>query len=302
MALEGAAVTGPSSGMGEGEHPGENIIDVLIAGRAPKLRASWAWPLVRPFLYRMLGYRDARAMADAIAPLGGYAAMEYASALLHLDLQVKGAERIPAKGRLCVIVNHPTGLADGVAIYDAFKAVRPDICFFANSDAHRINPRLSDIFIPVEWVPEKRTRERTRLTLALANRAFEDERALAIFPAGAISTPDRTHRLLDPSWQATAVSLARKHHAPVLPVHLDGPWSTLFNSFHRLSGALPYSKELRDITLFHELLNKAGKRFELTIGPLITPEALAGEAAQVTEALKVYIERILPDEPDRPFA
>jgi putative hemolysin len=288
--------------MGEGEYPGEHIVDVLIAERAPKLRASWAWPLLRPLLYGMLGYREARAMADAIAPLGGYAAMDYASALLRLDVQVIGARRIPARGRVCVIVNHPTGLADGVAVYDAFKAVRPDICFFANSDAHRINPRLSDIFIPVEWVPSKRTRERTRLTLALANQAFEEERALVVFPAGAISTPDRTRRLLDPPWQTTAVSLARKHRAPVLPVHLDGPWSSLFNRFHRLSGALPYSLELRDITLFHELLNKAGRRFEMTIGPLIAPQALAGDSAQVTEALKVYIERVLPDEPERPFA
>ncbi|HVY34563.1 MAG TPA: 1-acyl-sn-glycerol-3-phosphate acyltransferase [Caulobacteraceae bacterium] len=288
--------------MGAAENQGEPIVDVLIAERAPRLRASWAWPLLRPALYRMLGYEAARAMADAIAPMGGYAAMDYASDLLHLDLRVTGAERIPAKGQVCIIVNHPTGLADGVALYDAFKAVRPDICFFANSDAHRINPRLSDIFIPVEWVPEKRTRERTRLTLALANQAFEDERALAIFPAGAISTPDKSHRLLDPPWQTTAVSLARKHDCPVLPVHLDGPWSELFNRFHRFSQAVPFSKELRDITLFQELLNKAGKRFEAVIGPLIAPEALQGDAAQVTEALKAYIERTLPEHPDRPFS
>jgi putative hemolysin len=250
----------------------------------------------------MLGYDAARGMADAIASVGGYAAMDHASALLHLDLRIAGAEHIPAEGRVCVIVNHPTGLADGVAIYDAFKAIRPDICFFANSDAHRINPRLADIFIPVEWVPEKRTRERTRLTLALANEAFEDERALAIFPAGAISTPDKSHRLLDPPWQATAVSLARKHRAPVLPVHMAGPWSKIFNLFHRFSKAVPFSKELRDITLFQELLNKAGRRFEVTIGPLMAPEALAGEAVQVTEALKAYIERVLPNDPNRPFA
>ena len=280
----------------------EHIVDVLIAERAPRLRASWAWPLLRPALYRMLGYRAARAMADAIAPVGGYAAMDHASDLLHLDVRVTGAGRIPAKGRVCVIVNHPTGLADGVALYDAFKAVRPDICFFANSDAHRINPRLSDIFIPVEWVPAKRTRERTRLTLALANEAFEAERALAIFPAGAISTPDKTHRLLDPPWQTTAVSLARKHRCPVLPVHMDGPWSKLFNGFHRFSPALPFAKELRDITLFQELLNKAGQRFDVIIGPMIAPETLQGDAAQVTTALKAYIERSLPEQPDRPFA
>jgi putative hemolysin len=280
----------------------EHIVDVLIAERAPRLRASWAWPLLRPALYRMLGYRPARAMADAIAPMGGYEAMDYASNLLRLDVRTTGAARIPASGRVCLIVNHPTGLADGVALYDAVKAARPDVMFFANSDAHRINPRLSEIFIPVEWVPEKRTRERTRLTLALANEAFEAERALAIFPAGAISTPDRRHRLTDPPWQPTAVSLARKHGAPVLPVHMTGPWSKMFNAFHRFSDTLPFARELRDITLFHELLDKARQRFDVIIGPLIPPQALEGDATQVTEALKAYIERTLPEHPDQPFA
>jgi putative hemolysin len=288
--------------MSEADIPQDHIVDVLIAERAPRLRASWVWPLVRPALYRALGYDAARAMMDAIAPMGGYAAMDYASALLHLDVRVTGAAHIPAQGRVCVIANHPTGLADGVAAYDAFKPIRPDICFFANSDAHRINPRLSDIFIPVEWVPEKRTRERTRLTLALANEAFAQERLLAIFPAGAISTPDKNRRLRDPLWQTTAVSLARKHRAPVLPVYMDGPWSKLFNRFHSLSKAVPFSKELRDITLFQELLNKAGRRFDVVIGPLIAPEALEGDAVKMTEALKAYIEQVLPDDHDRPFA
>jgi len=292
--------------MTEPPETGEHIVDVLIAERAPTLRASWAWPLVKPVLYRMLGYREARAMADAIAPMGGYEAMDYASQLLHLDVETTGAERIPPKGRVCVIANHPTGLADGVAVYDVIKAVRPDVMFFANSDAHRINPRLSDIFIPVEWVPGKRTRERTRLTLHLANEAFAAERAVVIFPAGAIGTPDREHRLTDPPWQPTAISLARKHDALVLPVHVDGPWSRLFNAFHGVSKALPpglsFGKELRDITLFQELLNKAGKRFDLTIGPLIPPPTLQADAAETTLALKRYIERELPETPDKPFA
>ena len=281
---------------------GEHIVDVLIAERAPRLRASAAWPLIKPMLYRMLGYEDARAMADAIAPMGGYEAMDYASDLLGLDVEVVGARRIPAKGKVCVIANHPTGLADGVAVYDAFKRARPDVMFFANSDAHRINPRLSDIFIPVEWVPGKRTRERTRQTLQLANDAFEAGRAVVIFPAGAISTPDREHRLTDPPWQTTAISLAHKHDAPALPVHVAGPLSRLFNGFHAASKRLPLSKELRDMTLFKELLNKAGQRFEVIVGPLISPGKLQSDATETTEALKRYIERDLPEHPDLPFA
>jgi putative hemolysin len=92
------------------------------------------------------------------------------------------------------------------------------------------------------------------------------------------------------------VSLARKYEAPITPIHVTGPWSRLFHLFNRFSG------ELRDITLFHELLNKQGQRFGLTVGQPIPPSALEGDPVQVTGRVKAYVEEVLPHEPERPFA
>src|SRR5512146_2367058 len=147
--------------------PRRHIVDVLIEERAPKLSSSPVWPLVRPALYRLLDYRKARAMADAIAPMTGREALEYVSGLLQVKVEISGLDRLPAEGRSIVVANHPTGIADGIAVYDALKAARPDMVFYANSDAHRVSPRLSEVLIPVEWVEDKRTRERTRLTLQM---------------------------------------------------------------------------------------------------------------------------------------
>ena len=270
-----------------------HIVDVLIAERAPKLSTSWAWPLARPPLYALLGYRKARAMADRVALLGGPEAMDYVSDLLSLKVQVRGAERIPAKGRAVVVCNHPTGLADGVALDDVLKPVRPDRIYFANADARRVSSRLDEIFIPVEWVEAKRTLQTVRLTVRRAHEALDQERALVIFPAGRISRR-RGGVLADPPWASSALSLARRHGAPVLPVHLEGPPSHLFRLFDHLS------PELRDITLFHELLNKHGGRFRLTIGPPIAPESI-GDPGEATERLKAYVEQVLPLHPDQPF-
>ena len=278
-----------------GARAGEpHVVDVLIAERAPRLRASWAWPLVRPALYALLDYRKARAMADRVAALGGRQAMDYASELLGLKVEVRGAERIPARGRLIVVCNHPTGLADGVAVDDMIRPVRPDRVYFANADARRVSQTLDEIFIPVEWVQAKRTRETIRLTVRRAQQALEAEQALVIFPAGRISRR-RNGVLADPPWAASALSLARRHLAPVLPVHLAGPPSRLFQLFDHVSG------ELRDITLFHELLNKHGGAFRATIGPLIPPGSIH-DPAEATERLKAYVERVLPQHPDQPFA
>lgn len=274
----------------------DHIVDVLIAERAPTLSSSPLWPLLRPALYRMLDYRKARSMADAIAPLPGRAALDHVSDLLSLKVETFGLDRVPRRGRAILICNHPTGIGDGVAVFDALKTVRPDVCFYANSDAHRVAPRFDEILIPVEWVEEKRTRERTRLTLQLTREAMEAERALVIFPAGRLARRGADGVLSDPEWMSSAVSIARKYDAPIVPLHLAGPWSSLFHFFNR------FSNELRDITLFHELLNKRGREFSLIIGQPVSPEALDPDAGTATAALKAYVERVLPEHPDRSFA
>ena len=274
----------------------DHIVDVLIAERAPRLRAHWAWPALRPLLYGLLDYRKARRMADAIAPLPGRAAVEHVSQLLALNTEARGLERVPRTGRLVVVCNHPTGIADGIAVFDALKTIRPDLCFYANADAHRVSPRLSEILIPVEWVEAKRTRERTKLTLQMTREALEAERCLVVFPAGRIARVQADGRLADPVWASSAASIARKYDASVLPIHVAGPYSALFHLFHRIS------QELRDITLFHELLNKQGGAFRLSVGHPIPCEALTGEAAEVTGRLKAYVEQDLPHDPDRIFA
>ncbi|MGE3143434.1 MAG: 1-acyl-sn-glycerol-3-phosphate acyltransferase, partial [Hyphomonadaceae bacterium] len=212
----------------------------------------------------------------------------------HLDTPVRGLARLPHTGRLVIVANHPPGIADGVAVYDALKDKRPDLCFFANADAHRVCPGFIDTLIPVEWVPEKRTPQKTRLTLRMAAQAFAAERALMIFPAGRLARR-QDGVIQDPPWESSAISLARRNKAPIAPIHVRGPYPIFFHAFDR------FSKELRDITLFHELLNKAGGLYTLTIGPLIAPEALAGEAADVSLKLKHYVERTLAHDRDAPF-
>lgn len=272
-----------------------HIVDVLIAERAPRLTGSWTWPLVRPGLYRLLGYRQARRMADMIADSPGRIALEQVSDLLDLKVSVLHLERLPVEGRCVVVANHPTGIADGVAVFDAIRERRPDAVFFANADALRVCPRLAETVIPVEWVVDKRTREKTRTTLEAARAAFEAERCVVLFPAGRLARME-DGALTDPEWASTAASLARKHRAPIVPVHVSGPYSRLFHFFNR------FSAELRDVTLFHELLNKRRKPFRLMVGKPVAPERLDVDAGKATYALKAFVERVLPTQPDADFA
>ena len=215
---------------------------------------------------------------------------------LDLKVSVMNPDRIPPTGRCLIVANHPTGIADGIAVFDAVRARREDAIFFANADALRVSPRLNEIVIPVEWVVEKRTREKTRATLDAARAAFEAERCVVMFPAGRLARVAKDGSLTDPEWAATAASMARKYAAPVVPIHVAGPTSKLFHLFDRVS------KELRDITLFHELLNKRKKAFHLKVGKPVPPSRLDIDAARATYALKAFTERVLPCQPDADFA
>lgn len=272
----------------------KHIVDVLIEERAPKLSGGNLWPLVRPPLYTVLNYKKAIRMANQIAPMSGREALESVSQLLSVQLDVTGIERMPREGPFLLLSNHPTGITDGVAMYDAIKPHRPDALFYANSDALRVCSRFDEVLIPVEWLPSKRTRDRTRLTLKMTDEALEQGRPIVIFPAGRLARM-RDGRLLDPEWMPTAASLARKYALPIVPVHMSGPYSFWFHTFAKVSA------ELRDITLFHELLNKQGKTYKLTFGPLIPAAHASGEAPSVIRKLKYYIERVLPNAPDAPF-
>lgn len=276
--------------------PAPHIVDVLIAERAPRLTGSAAWPLVRPALYGLLDYAKARRMADAIGPMGGRQALDYVSDLLELTVRTAHLDRLPASGRCLVVCNHPTGIADGLAVHDALRTVRNDLIYFANADALRVSPRLSETVVPVEWVTAKRTREKTRATLQAAREAFEAERCVVMFPAGRLARVGPGGLLTDPEWAATAASLARKYEAPVIPVHVAGPTSRLFHLFDKMS------QELRDITLFHELLNKKGRAFDLIVGRPIAPLTLDIDAQAATLKLKTFVERTLAADPDATFA
>jgi len=272
-----------------------HIADVLIAERGQKIVNSRLWPLLRPLLYKILHYREAVRLADELGPLPAQAAMDYVSRLLSLDLDISGLERIPRNGAFIVAANHPTGIADGVAVYDAIRRVRPDMAIFTNRDAIRVNPRLSEFLIPVEWREDFRDRNKTRETLKLSSRAFREGRAVVLFPSGRIAFW-KDGRLNERPWQSSAVTLARRQDVPILPVNVQSRNSGLFYWFAN------WNTELRDMTVFHELLNKRGKTFRITFGPLIAQERFAeGEALDMTRRLQEHVVERLAEDPDAAF-
>lgn len=289
LAKAGLAVPVPGDQRSDG-----HIVDVLIAERGQNIVGHPMWPVLRPFLHRVLHYREAARMADAVAPLSGLEGLEYLSSLLKLEMTVRGVERIPTEGGFVMVANHPTGIADGIAVFDALKAVRRDLSIFTNRDAVRVNRRFSDVLIPVEWRAAHKSASKTRETLKETNRAVEEGRAIVIFPSGRIAFW-ADNRLNERPWQTSAVAIACRYGLPVLPAHVSARNSWLFYWFAN------WNTELRDMTVFHEVLNKKGKPFGVNFGPMIAPETLDGDLAAVTADLQRHCAETLKTDPDAGF-
>ena len=260
----------------------KHIVDILIEERATKLMKSRLWPLYRSILYPLLLHGPAVKMADAVAGEDAIGVFDYVSDLLHLDIEATGLENLPQSGRVLIASTHPTGIPDGVAMYDAIKSCRIDMTFFANRDAIRAAPGIEDMIIPVEWTQEKRTILRSRETLEGAINAFNDEKCVVLFPSGRLAFMDDEKKLVEQEWLPSVAIFARKYDCPIVPVHIEMRNSWLYYWFWKLN------TELRDITLFHELLNKKGKTYRITFGKPIQPGALKGEARDVAAALREH--------------
>lgn len=259
-----------------------NIVDALIEERAIALRARpRLWGAVRRVGYPILGYRKAVRMAERLRPMGGRYAINWMSAQLGLDLDVRGVEHVPESGPVVVVANHPGGIADGVAVWDALVMRRPDLAFFANRDALRVCPGLADQIIPVEWREEERTRAKNRETLRAAAEAFRAGRCVVIFPAGRIAQWRWSlFGLEEPAWAATAVSMARRYGAAVTPLGVRSRMSALYY------GLAQVSDELKNITVFHELLRARGARYRLRFGPPVPDDVLPSDPEAATARLR----------------
>lgn len=261
-----------------------HIVDQLIEERAVKLRQNpRIWALVQRYLYPVFGYQTTIDLVNEVQGMSGFAVFEHLSKLLSMRVTVEGLEHLPKEGRAVLMPNHPAGIADGIAVFDAIKAVRPDMTFFANRDAVRCQENLAEIIIPVEWMEEKRNHAKSKETVRNMVRAFKDERLIVIFPSGRLARPTPLG-LIERQWLVSGVGLAQKYDSPIVPLHITGHNSALYYLLWFLN------TELKDMTLFRELLNKSGQRYHLKFGAPIRSDT---EPTLLTPALRKFVTKRL---------
>ncbi|MGA2920302.1 MAG: GNAT family N-acyltransferase [Candidatus Sulfotelmatobacter sp.] len=203
--------------------------------------------------------------------------LENLLAEMQVELRVDAADtaRIPSKGPVVVVANHPFGMLDGALLAVLLARVRPDVKVMTNYLLRDV-PELAQhcIFVdPFESVDAPRADriQTNRRALWEALIWLRNGGMLAAFPAGEVSQWQFPQGpIADPGWNDTTVRLIRRTGATALPVYFCGRNSVSFHLFGMIH------PRLRTAFLLQEFLQQAGRTVEVRVGSEILHDSVAG--------------------------
>jgi putative hemolysin len=171
-------------------------------------------------------------------------------------------QKIPEKGPLVVVANHPFGGLEGVIIGAIVLQARSDLKILGNYLLKRI-VRIRDAIIAVDPFESKPTTSNLK-GLKEAIYWLKKGGALATFPAGEVSSFHfKQGRVVDSAWAVHIGGIIRRTEAAVLPIYFPGKNGPLFQLFGLLH------PRLRTAMLPRELMNKSGREIKVYIGKAI---------------------------------
>lgn len=167
---------------------------------------------------------------------------------------------VPQTGPCIVVSNHPHGMLDGLIVMQLLGTVRPDFRVMANHFLARF-VQLRPLFFQINPFGGKEAIRHNVATARAATNWLHDGKMLMVFPGGEVSSLKRVDwRISDPKWDEGVARFAEKTGAPVVPMHIGGRNSNLF----QLSGLL--HPNLRTALLVREMMNKRGTTIDVRFG------------------------------------
>ncbi|MCP4178564.1 MAG: hypothetical protein GY756_12435 [bacterium] len=177
-------------------------------------------------------------------------------------------DKVPQKGSLVIVANHPYGGVEGVVLLALLKKVRPDVKLMTSFVLGAI-PYLSDNFILVDSFDRKNSLRKNFKSMREIMNWLNKGKLLGIFPAGEVSGYSAKERkVTDRAWSEKVGSLILRSKCNVQCVYFEGRNSNLsiFLGFIH-----PF---IRTLWVPRELKRIYNTTLRLKIGELITAKTL----------------------------
>ena len=266
-------------------------IDEIIEERCPKLMSNkFLWSVIKPTIFKIFKYQTAKNITDDISDISGFECFNYLTNLLKFNLDIRNIELVPKNGPIILAGNHPTGLTDGIVMFEVMKDRRPDYTLYANIDMIKLSKGFEDIIIPVDWNDDNKNIGKSKEILKRTKETLNEGKCLLVFPSSRLSKR-KGFKLFERPWLNTVVKLSKKYNAPIVPFHMDGH-NSLFYYFLDI-----FNEELKNISLFKELVNKEAFKYTITFGHQIDPLDINGDINKETSRIQNHVEFILGNPP-----
>ncbi|MFA5631678.1 MAG: lysophospholipid acyltransferase family protein [Porticoccaceae bacterium] len=255
-------------------------VESFLQDRYPNFwhkRPLLARPLAR--ILRMLFHeQEFQQFAAAYPHLKGFDFVEQVLDYFQFSYAVRDTERerIPSRGRVVIVANHPIGSLDGLALLNLVRRVRPDVKVVANDILSTVKP-LHNLLLPVDNMGGNTPRK----NLDAIQQHLKNDAALIIFPAGEVSRFG-PKGVMDGKWRSGFLRIAASCNAPVLPVFVDGRNSALFYALSFLA------RPISTLWLVREMFKQAKNCVDIRIGEPVSPESYQRLGVPLAEKAQLF--------------
>ena len=259
----------------------------LIASKNEKL-LRWMPGFVLRYLERVIHQDEINALLEKAGDIKDAEFSDAAMEEFNITISSSGLENIPKTGPLIIVLNHPLGGMDALALISLLKNHRPDLRFIVNDILMNLE-NLSGLFVGINkhGINKKNVREDIE-------KAFKSEHAICIFPAGLVSR--KINGLVqDLDWKRTFVTYARSLDRTVIPIKIDGQLSPFFYRLSRLRRFFRIKANIEMLYLADELFKQRNKTLTFTVGQAIkmnqfdtslTDKEVASEIRKIVHELR----------------
>jgi len=216
------------------------------------------------FLMYILRFNELNKLYSQIAEKKGVEFIDELIKSLEFNIEFDESQlgKIPKKGSLIIVSNHPLGGFDGLLLIKYISMVRKDVKVLANFLLKKIEP-VSEFFLSENPFEEDGT------VSDASNEAMEhlgNGGVICLFPALDLNRKDTFDGVTDRVWQFPVVKFIKNARVPVMPVLFQGTNSRLLHLFAKIHPSL------KNARMPSEILSKKHKNIKIRMGSPIREE------------------------------
>ncbi len=207
---------------------------------------------------------------ERMGPAEGQAFWTQALGIMGISLETPAAqiERIPAKGPVIVVANHPHGLVDGMVLAELIGRVRTDYKILTRSLLTGVT-EIEEFMIPVPFPHEPNAREQGLEMRARSMAHLKAGGVIVLFPSGVVANSETMFGpAIEKDWNPFTAKMVQRSGATVVPIYFPGQNSRAYQIANKVSPTI------RQGLLIHEVVHACRKPQKPVVGEPISADAV----------------------------